>query len=453
MLEVLPFIILALLMVVLGFLIYVIKSSPGKNSLQIADEVRALMTEAFSKAEKEIRAEFTSNRAEINSQSVQLRGELNNIFRLLEDSLLKRMVDLSSLQKSQLDIFSENLVVLSKTVDEKIALLRSSNEKKFEELKDKLQDKLAELQQSNSLKLEEMRLTVDEKLQSTLEKRLGESFRLVSERLEMVQRGLGEMQVLANGVGDLKRVLSNIKTRGTWGEVQLGSLIEQILSPEQYEKNVATRKNSSCIVEYAVKMPGRGNGTEEVLWLPIDAKFPLEDYQRLCEAQDSADAALLEESAKALENRIKSEARDIKEKYLDPPNTTDFAILFLPVEGLYAEVLRRPGLCEKIQQDYRVILAGPTTLTAILNSLQMGFRTLAIEKRSSEVWTLLGMVKTEFSNFGSILDKTRKKLQEASNTIENASVASRRIERKLKDVQALPAKESLELLVEGNEED
>ncbi|MGE5431054.1 MAG: DNA recombination protein RmuC [Syntrophomonadaceae bacterium] len=450
--EMLLFIILIMLTVIFILLVSMRRNGSPESSRQTPDEVKVLLTEGFNRTEKEIRAEFSSSRSEVNSQSVQLRTELNNIFRLLEDSLLKRMVDISKLQKSQLDIFSENLVSLSKTVDEKITLLTSSNEQKFEQLKEKVQEKLGELQMSNSQKLEEMRLTVDEKLQSTLEKRLGESFRLVSERLEMVHRGLGEMQTLANGVGDLKRVLSNIKTRGTWGEVQLGSLIEQILSPEQYSRNIATKKNSSCIVEFAVKMPGRGNGSEEVLWLPIDAKFPLEDYQRLCEAQDSADVVLIEESAKALENRIKSEARDINEKYLDPPNTTDFAILFLPVEGLYAEILRRPGLCDKIQHEFRIVLAGPTTLAAILNSLQMGFRTLAIEKRSSEVWNLLGMVKTEFSNFGMVLDKTRKKLQEASNTIENASVASRRIERKLKDVQALPAKEGLELLLEKSED-
>ncbi|MGE5350621.1 MAG: DNA recombination protein RmuC [Acidobacteriota bacterium] len=450
--ELLLFIILIMLTVILILIVKIWKNSSSETSGKLHDALIGSLSEGFSRTEKEIRAEFSSSRSEANSQSVQLRTELNNIFRLLEDSLLKRMVDISKLQKSQLDIFSDNLVSLSKTVDDKVAKLTQTNEKKFEELKEKVQEKLSELQTSNSQKLEEMRLTVDEKLQSTLEKRLGDSFRLVSERLEMVHRGLGEMQTLANGVGDLKRVLSNIKTRGTWGEVQLGSLIEQILSPEQYSKNIATKKGSSCIVEYAVKMPGRGNSQEEVLWLPIDAKFPLEDYQRLCEAQDSTEAALIEESAKALENRIKSEARDIKEKYLDPPNTTDFAILFLPVEGLYAEVLRRPGLTEKIQSEFRVIVAGPTTLTAILNSLQMGFRTLAIEKRSSEVWNLLGMVKTEFSNFGLILDKTRKKLQEASNTIENASVASRRIERKLKDVQALPASEGLELLIENTED-
>lgn len=450
--ELLLFITLAVLVVIVVLILSIGKKISSTSGHLTEDEVRRIIQEGFIKSEKEIRAEFALSRSEASAHALQLRTELNSTFSRLEDSLLKRMVDISGMQKSQLDIFSENLLSFSKTIDQRIASLTKTNEEKFEQLKEKVQEKLTELQASNSQKLDEMRLTVDEKLHSTLEKRLGESFRQVSERLEMVHRGLGEMQTLATGVGDLKRVLSNIKTRGTWGEVQLGSLIEQILSPEQYSKNVATKKNSSCIVEYAVKMPGRGNGSEDLLWLPIDAKFPLEDYQRLCEAQDMADSALLEESARALENRIKSEARDIKEKYLDPPNTTDFAILFLPVEGLFAEVLRRPGLCDKIQHEFRVILAGPTTLTAILNSLQMGFRTLAIEKRSSEVWNLLGMVKTEFSNFGTVLDKTRKKLQEASNTIENASAASRRIEKKLKDVQGLPAKDSLELLIENNEE-
>ncbi|HEX2866827.1 MAG TPA: DNA recombination protein RmuC [Ignavibacteriales bacterium] len=449
--ELLIFIIMAMLVLIVVLILIMWKNISSKG--QLTDDIfRRAVQESFTGTEKDIRAEFAISRSEASGQSLQLRTELNSIFSRLEDSLLKRMMDISRMQKSQLDIFSENLVSLSKTIDERLAALTQSQEQKFEQLKEKVQEKLADLQASNSQKLDEMRLTVDEKLHSTLEKRLGESFRQVSERLEMVHRGLGEMQTLAAGVGDLKRVLSNIKTRGTWGEVQLGSLIEQILSPEQYSKNIATKKNSSCIVEYAVKMPGRANGSDDILWLPIDAKFPLEDYQRLCEAQDSADSVLLEESARALENRIKSEARDIKDKYLDPPNTTDFAILFLPVEGLFAEVLRRPGLCDKIQHEFRVILAGPTTLTAILNSLQMGFRTLAIEKRSSEVWNLLGMVKTEFSNFGAVLDKTRKKLQEASNTIENASAASRRIERKLKDVEALPAKDSLELLIENNEE-
>ncbi|MGE5398963.1 MAG: DNA recombination protein RmuC [Ignavibacteriales bacterium] len=505
---------LACCLISLILIVIIAKNISSKGALLQLRSIEELIKGNTERSEKALREEFARSRQETYSNSSQVRGELNILFKTFEDSFFKRMLDLSNLQKSQLDIFSDNLSHLSKSLEDRIegfrcnmeskfsgfqasqdiafqqvrkelsdslknasdlmqtqltglfqlqkeelshfssqiALLTQSNEQKLDQLKDKVEEKLKNLEELNSGKLDEMRLVVDEKLHATLEKRLGESFRLVSERLELVHKGLGEMQTLASGVGDLKRVLTNIKTRGTWGEIQLGSLIEQVLSPGQFEKNVATKKNSACIVEYAIKMPGRGNNGEDVLWMPIDAKFPLEDYQRLCDAQESANALLVEETSKALENRIKTEARDIFEKYIDPPQTTDFAILFLPVEGLYAEVLRRPGLYDRIQRDYRVILAGPTTLTAILNSLQMGFRTLAIEKRSSEVWSLLGGVKTEFGNFGAILDKTKKKLQEASNTIDSASVASRRIERKLKDVQAFPAQGNETMLLEGEEE-
>jgi DNA recombination protein RmuC len=290
-----------------------------------------------------------------------------------------------------------------------------------------------------------MRETVDEKLHATLEKRLGESFKLVSDRLEQVYKGLGEMQTLAAGVGDLKKVLSNVKTRGIWGEISLGFLIEQLFTPEQYAKNVATKKGSSERVEFAIRLPGRDKDEGEV-WLPIDSKFPEADYTRLIEAQEKADSELVEESARSLEKFIKVEAKKINEKYIDPPNTTDFGIMFLPVESLYSEVLRRPGLFETLQRDFRITVTGPTTLAALLNSLQMGFRTLAIEKRSSEVWTVLGTVKTEFGKFGDILDKTQKKLQEASNTIETAARKSRTIERKLKNVQEMPVEKSVEIL-------
>ena len=293
-----------------------------------------------------------------------------------------------------------------------------------------------------------MRATVDEKLQSTLEKRLGESFKQVSERLEQVYKGLGEMRNLATGVGDLKKVLTNVKTRGTWGEIQLGNILEQILTPEQYAINVQTKKNSNERVEFAIKLPGQDSDKDQVVWMPIDAKFPQEDYQRLLDAQDEADKDAADKSIRNLEMRIKAEAKAIKEKYIDPPNTTDFAIMFLPVEGLYAEVLRRPGLCDILQRDYRVVVTGPTTLAALLNSLQMGFRTLAIEKRSSEVWELLGVVKTEFGKFGDVLSKTKKKLQEASNTINKAEVRTRAIERKLREVQEIPQDDQPELLEE-----
>ncbi|MGE5680508.1 MAG: DNA recombination protein RmuC [Bacillota bacterium] len=405
-----------------------------KNFKPQLDQFRQDVSVNFERTERILKDEFFRNREEANINSKHAREELANFSKLQSDTVILQLSESSSLLKNEFSKFSEQLNRLT-----------ISNENKLEQLKEKIEEKLITLQQNNEKKLEEMRVIVDEKLHTTLEKRLGESFRLVSERLDMVHKGLGEMQALATGVGDLKKVLTNIKARGTWGEIQLGSLIEQILTPEQFAKNVATKKGSSCVVEYAVRMPGNGVNNEDILWLPIDAKFPLEDYQRLCDAQDRADTALVDEAIKALENRIKQEAKDISDKYLDPPNTTDFAILFLPVEGLYAEVLRHPGFYDRIQREYRVVLAGPTTLTAILNSLQMGFRTLAIEKRSSEVWNLLGMVKTEFSSFGGLLDKIKKKLQEASNTIENASTASRKIERKLRDVQALPSAELIQL--------
>jgi len=331
--------------------------------------------------------------------------------------------------------------------------LTALNEQKMDKLRDTVEQKLTALQEDNNRKLEKMRETVDEKLHATLEQRLGESFKQVSDRLEQVHKSLGEMQTLANGVGDLKKVLTNVKNRGTLGEIQLENLLEQLLPREQYEKNVATRKGSAERVEFAIKLPGRHNDDASCVWLPIDAKFPLEDYQRLLEAWEAGEPNKAEEAAKHLETRIKACAKDIREKYLEPPQTTDFGIMFLPIEGLYAEVLRRPGLFETLQRDYRVIVAGPTVLAALLNSLQMGFRTLAIERRSSEVWQLLGAVKTEFGKFGLVLEKTQKKLQEASNTIEDAGRRSRSIERKLRSVQELPANQALALLAEEGEEE
>jgi DNA recombination protein RmuC len=319
-----------------------------------------------------------------------------------------------------------------------VMAMSETNSQRLEEIRQTVDQKLLQLQSNNDQKLEQMRLTVDEKLHQSLEKRLGESFRQVSERLELVHKGLGEMQNLASGVGDLKKVLSNIKTRGTWGEVQLGNLLEQILAPDQYQYNVAVNPSSPANhVEYAVCLPGAEEGKS--VWLPIDAKFPLEDYQALLQAQDDGDAVLAQALSKNLENRIKSFAQDVRNKYIFPPHTTDFAVIFLPLEGLYSELLRRPGLSDLLQQQYRVMLAGPVTIAALLNSLQMGFRTLAIEKRADEVWQLLGTVKTGFSDFGQLLDKTQKKLQEASNTIENASRKTRSIERKLRLVSQLPA--------------
>jgi DNA recombination protein RmuC len=348
------------------------------------------------------------------------------------------------------DEFSRNREELNNTLKN----LTQLNEQKMEKLRETVENKLNSIQEDNSKKLEKMRETVDEKLNNTLEKRLGESFKLVSERLEQVHKGLGEMQSLANGVGDLKKVLTNVKIRGSLGEFQLEAILEQILSPEQYVKNAATNSKSAERVEFAIKMPGRKDDDSCVL-LPLDSKFPIEDYQKLLKAYDIANIVEIEEATKNLEIKIKFCAKTIKEKYINPPETTDFAVMFLPVEGLYAEVLRRPGLFETLQRDYKIAVVGPTTLAAFLNSLRLGFKTLAIEKRSSEVWGLLGAIKTEFGRFGGFLEKTHKKLQEASNNIDLASRKSRTIERKLRSVQELPSDEAVNLLgmAENDEEE
>ena len=337
----------------------------------------------------------------------------------------------------------------------RVAESTAQNIQKLDKIDETVDLHLKTLQEDNNRKLEQIRATVDEKLHDTLERRLGESFQLVSERLEMVHKGLGEMQTLASGVGDLKKVLTNIKTRGTFGEIQLHSLLEQILSPDQYQSNVATKRDSATRVEFAIRLPGRGETENHPVWLPIDAKFPQEAYLRLLEAQEAGNANLVEEVSKKLERIIKDMAKNIRDKYLDPPYTTDFGIMFLPTEGLYAEILRRTGLFELLQREFKVVITGPTTLAALLNSLQMGFRTLVIEKRSSEVWTLLGVVKTEFSTFGAILDRTQKKLQEASHTIEKAATRSRAIEKKLKNIQEIPLGDTQKLLedVEAAETD
>ncbi len=368
---------------------------------------------------------MSANRMEMGEANRQTREELGSTVKSFESALLSRIAENTMAQKNQLDSFSFQLGSLTR-----------SNEQKLEQMRSTLEKRVMELQADNAQKLDQMRAVVDEKLHATLEQRLGESFKQVSERLEMVYKGLGEMQVLASGVGDLKKMLSNVKSRGTWGEVQLGSILSDILSPDQYAANVAVKKNSER-VEYAIKLPGPGDGVECV-WLPLDAKFPVEDWQRLDEAYDNGDAAMIEQAGRQLENRIKFQAREISGKYIDPPNTTDFAIMFLPAESLYAEVLRRPALFESLRRDYRVNVAGPATLAALVNSLSMGFRTLAIQKRSGEVWAVLGAVKTEFGRFGTVLEKTQKKLQEASSTIDEATRRSRAMERKLRTVEAMP---------------
>ena len=344
--------------------------------------------------------------------------------------------------------FGDSLVqaqtALGQTQAQQIETLRAGLERQVDALRVTVDERLRTMQDDNAAKLDQMRQTVDEKLQSTLESRLGESFRQVSERLEQVYKGLGEMQVLATGVGDLRRVLANVKTRGTWGEVQLAALLEQVLAPDQYACNVATSDVGGERVEFAIRLPGRDH--DRPMWLPIDSKFPLEDYQALLEASDRSDATAIEEAGRRLEARVKGSARDISSKYLNPPNTTDFAIMFLPNEGLYAEVLRRPGLADCLQRTHRIVIAGPTTLWGILTSFQMGFRTLAIERRSSEVWALLGAVKTEFARFATVLDGIQKNLHRAASKIDEARKGTRTIQRKLSDVQELPSTEASALL-------
>jgi len=361
--------------------------------------------------------------------------------------LVAQAGDAARTQNEQIDTLRRQAAAAQAQTEVALRRFSETLAERLQALSDANERRLAALQEGNERKLEQMRATVDEKLQSTLDQRLGESFRLVSERLEQVHKGLGEMQSLAIGVGDLKRVLTNVKTRGILGEVQLGALLDQLLTIDQYDSNVVTVPGSNDRVEFAVRMPGAGEHAQ--LYLPIDAKFPIEDYQRLLDAQEAADADAAALAGRALEMRVREEAKRIRSKYVAPPHTTDFAVLFLPTEGLYAEVIRRPGLFESLQRDHHVTVAGPTTLTALLNSLQMGFRTLAIAQRSSEVWTLLGAVKTEFGKFGAVLDKTRKKLNEASNVIDQASVRTRAIERKLRGVETLNGDEAQQLLIDA----
>lgn len=407
---------------------------------------------AQERTERAVREEVARSREEQMTSDREQRRELTEAFKTFGDSVVQRMMDISNIQKAQLDAFSEKITHVTRTSGAQleamslaIEKLSESNEKKLEAIRVTVEAKLESIQSDNANRLEQMRQTVDEKLQGTLEKRLGESFKQVSERLELVHKGLGEMQSLATGVGDLKKVLTNVKTRGTWGEVQLGALLEQVLNQEQFAANVGT-KDGGERVEFAVKLPGQGLDRDEVVWLPIDAKFPVEDYQRLIEAQERGDVEGVESAGKQLEIRVKACAGDISRKYLNPPRTTDFAILFLPIEGLFAEVIRRTALTEVIQRECRVVIAGPTTLWSILSSLQMGFRTLAIQKRSSEVWNLLAAVKTEWTKYGDVLDAVQKKLHQASESIEKAKIRSRAVGRKLKDVQELPVGEVTALL-------
>ena len=399
-----------------------------------AAEVLAGVQDSSERLERELRREIgESSRA----ARQELAGSMANFQRMV----VQQSGEALRTQNAQIDAFAQQLTLLQKTLSDTLTTqlqsLSEANARRLGEVRATLESQLAQLQQNNAAKLDEMRQTVDEKLQTTLETRLGESFKQVADRLEQVHKGLGEMQSLAQGVGDLQRVLTNVKTRGIFGEVQLEALLEQVLTPEQYGKQVETKPRSNQRVDFAVRFPGRVADGAPV-WLPIDAKFPRDDYERLLDAHERADAVAAELSAKALEARIRGEAKSIAESYLAPPHTTDFAILFLPIESLYAEVLRRPGLMDSLQRDYRVTLAGPTTLLAMLNSLHMGFRTLALEQQASEVWKVLGAVKTEFERYGEWVARIREQVQKASDTLDKADTRTRQLRRALKVVEALP---------------
>ncbi len=395
-------------------------------------------------------------RQEINDSARSARLELTQNLATFQQSLVQQSAEATRTQNTQIDAFGQQLALLQKSLSDTLAqrleALSESNARRMSEVRATLEAQLAQLQQTNIAKLDEMRATVDEKLQTTLHARLGESFKQVAERLEQVHKGLGEMQTLAAGVGDLKHLLTNVKTRGMFGEAQLAGLLEQVFVPDQYAAQIATKPGSKNVVDFAIKLPGKSDdGTP--LWLPIDAKFPNEDYERLLDAQQRADAEAAEAAAKALEARIRLEAKSIAEKYVEPPYTTDFAILFLPTEGLYAEVLRRPGLMEALQREHRITLAGPTTLLAMLSSLQMGFRTLALEKRSSEVWQVLGAVKAEFGKFGDVLAKVKSQTETVLNTLQQAETRSNVMKRALRQVEALPDAQAQALLPMDNEAD
>ena len=393
----------------------------------------AQMTQTGDKLARDLQRDITDS-------SRNARQELSQNLATFQQTLVQQGAEATRTQNTQIDAFGQQLALLQKTLSDTLSTqlsgLSESNVRRMSEIRETLEKQLAQLQTSNAAKLDEMRATVDEKLQTTLQARLGESFKQVADRLEQVHKGLGEMQTLAQGVGDLKHLLTNVKTRGIFGEAQLASLLEQVFVTDQYAAQVATRPGSKNVVDFAIKLPGRSDSGEP-LWLPIDAKFPNEDYERLLDAQGRADVVAAELAGRALEQRIRLEARSISDKYLEPPYTTDFAILFLPTEGLYAEVLRRPGLMEALQRDCRVTLAGPTTLLAMLSSLQMGFRTLALEKRSSEVWQVLGAVKTEFGKFGDVLARVKAQTETVLKTLDSAQTRSRAMGRALKTVEGL----------------
>lgn len=400
----------------------------------VATALLVLASRSLGKAGREVREELRAGRQESRLAGRELREEVAVGLKSTNDTLFRMLEGMGTAQHAQLERMSRQLKELS-----------DSNQAALDRIRTTFDSRIRELQLGNEKKLDEMRRTVDEKLHETLEKRLGESFRLVSDRLEAVHKGLGEMQSLATGVGDLKRVLTNVKARGTWAEVQLGAILEQILTQEQFQKNVCVTSGSAERVEYAVRLPGPKDDPEACVWLPIDSKFPQEDYIRLQDAADKADPDEVRAAADALARAVRTAARDIHDKYVNPPGTTDFAIMFLATEGLYAEVLRQPALADELQQRYRVVLAGPTTLVAILSSLRMGFQTLAIEQRTSEVWRVLGAVKTEFGKFGAVLEKVKRQLSTATRSIDETGVRSRAMQRRLRSVEQLSEAEASEI--------
>ena len=454
-------ILLALLALLLLLTLWLVLRRTDPGPLQrVHDELQTSLRSDVQSLERALRDEVARS-------ATGTRTELTQTLASLQQTLLAQQGDVARTQNEQIDSFRTQLAAtqanladtlgrsgeqqalslkrFSDTLIEQLRALSQSNDQRMAEVRTTVEQKLTAIQLDNEKKLEQMRATVDEKLHATLEQRLGESFKQVADRLDQVHRGLGEMQLLAKDVGSLNRVLTNVKTRGIFGEVQLAGLLEQVFTPEQYGVNVETVPGSGARVEFAIKLPGRREDGAP-LWLPIDAKFPREDYERLLDAQERADAPGAEAAGKAIETRLRVEAKTIREKYVAPPHTTEFAILFVPTEGLYAEALRRPGLMEALQREYRVTLAGPTTLLATLSSLQMGFRTLALEKRSAEVWEVLGAVKTEFGKFGEVLAKTKKKLDEASSTIDQAQTRTNVMTRRLKSVEALSEQRTQALL-------
>jgi DNA recombination protein RmuC len=474
----------SLLMLLIINIFLTLKTGKKESSIEI-DEIKTsigTLTSNLKDTEKNLKDEFVTNRKESAETATGLRTEIGNQLNKFTQTFSDQLGNLTKSNEEKLEAIrktfeekltnfqngfdtnskesrkelKDNLEVFKKELNDALKDFKErmreqfsdfdrsqktqnvANSEKIAELKQSLEKSVKSMQEGNEKKLEEMRKTVDEKLNETLEKRLGESFKQVSDRLEAVHKGLGEMQTLAVSVGDLKKVMSNVKSRGVLGEYQLQNIIEDLLTNDQYEKNVKTKVGSGAVVEFAIKMPN-GNNLEKTLWLPIDSKFPKEDYEALADAYEKGDVDKIEAHRKAFVSGIKKNAKEIKEKYIDPPNTTEYGIMFLPYESLFGEVLRIPGLFEQIQKEYKITITGPTTLSALLNSLQMGFRTLAIEKRSSEVWDLLGAVKTEFGQFGDVLAKTKKKLIEATNVIDTSEVRTRAIERKLRHVQELPS--------------